>query len=168
MDVIGLAPYEERDLELTVALETDPEVMKELGGPSTREQLLPVHARRLQAEARGGLWLVITLSSGGLAEPRRIGQIGVFRSGAVADAVDEVGWSVLPAFQGRGIASRALAVLIERLRERGSPDAVYAFPGVTNAPSNALCEKLGFELLGQITVTHRGNVLRCNRWRLRL
>jgi hypothetical protein len=26
---------------------------------------------------------------------------------------------------------------------------VHAFPGVTNAPSNALCRKLGFENLGE-------------------
>ncbi len=169
MATVGLAPYSERDLELTLALETDPDVMKELGGPSTREQLLPVHARRLQSEARGGMWMVITLAGDGLTEPRRVGQIGVFRSRTGGEeGPDEVGWSVLPAYQGRGVASRALALLLELLRGRGEPEVVHAFPGVGNAPSNALCEKLGFELLGQISVTHRGQLLRCNEWRLRL
>lgn len=168
MATVALAPYTERDLEMTLALETDPVVMKDLGGPSTREELLPVHARRLLSEERGGRWMVITLTGEGGEEPRRVGQIGVFRSKTGGEEADEVGWSVLPAYQGKGIASRALALLLEQLRARGEPEVVHAFPGVGNAPSNALCEKLGFELVGQVSVTHRGNLLRCNHWRLRL
>lgn len=167
MATVGLAPYTERDLELTLALETDPEVMKNLGGASTREQLLLMHARRLQSEQRGGMWMAITLT-GDDGESRRVGQIGVFRSKTAGEEADEVGWSVLPAYQRKGVASRALALLIELLRGRGEPEVVFAFPGVGNAPSNALCEKLGFELLDQVSVSHRGNLLRCNSWRLRL
>ena len=38
------------------------------------------------------------------------------------------------------------------------------FPGATNAPSNALCRKFGFELLEEVDVDYGGRALRCNRW----
>jgi RimJ/RimL family protein N-acetyltransferase len=39
---------------------------------------------------------------------------------------------------------------------------------VGNAPSNAICRKLGFTLLGPHDFEYRGTVLRCNDWRLDL
>jgi len=166
-DAIELVPYEARDLELTVALETDPVVMRELGGPTPRAELDTVHDRRVRSDEFGDLWLTIVLR-GGDDEPRRIGQIGVFNSAPAGEAVHEVGWSVLSAYHGRGIGSRALAMLIARLRADGDRDPIHAYPSVGNAASNALCEKLGFELAGQASFPYRGTELRCNHWRLRL
>jgi RimJ/RimL family protein N-acetyltransferase len=166
-DAVELVPYEARDLELTVALETDPVVMRELGGPTPRAELDTVHDRRLRSQELGDLWLTIALR-GGEGEPRRVGQIGVFDSAPAGEPVHEVGWSVLPTYQGRGIGSRALAMLIARLRAEGGRDPIHAYPSVANAPSNALCEKLGFELVGQASFPYRGTELRCNHWRLQL
>jgi RimJ/RimL family protein N-acetyltransferase len=46
---------------------------------------------------------------------------------------------------------------------------VYAFPSVDNAPSNAICRKVGFELLGEKDFEYPpGNPLRCNEWRFDL
>jgi RimJ/RimL family protein N-acetyltransferase len=46
---------------------------------------------------------------------------------------------------------------------------LYAYPSVDNAPSNAVCRKLGFMLLGVTDYEYPpGNVLRCNDWRLDL
>ena len=165
-DPIELVPYEARDLELTVALETDPVVMAELGGPTPRAELDKVHDRRVRSEEFGDLWLTIVLRGG--EEPQRIGQIGVFNSAPAGEPVHEVGWSILPAFHGRGLGSRALAMLIARLRAEDQLELIHAYPSVGNAASNALCEKLGFELAGQPSFPYRGTELRCNHWRLRL
>jgi RimJ/RimL family protein N-acetyltransferase len=44
---------------------------------------------------------------------------------------------------------------------------LYAYPSVDNAPSNAVCRKLGFTHLGVTDYEYpKGNVLRCNDWRL--
>jgi RimJ/RimL family protein N-acetyltransferase len=166
-DPIELVPYEARDLELTVALETDPVVMKELGGPTPRADLDVVHDRRMRSAEFGDLWLTIVLP-GAAEEPRRIGQIGVFNSARGGEPVHEAGWSLLPQFHGRGIGSRALAMLIARLRNDGGSELIHAYPSVGNAASNALCEKLGFELAGQASFPYRGTELRCNHWQLRL
>ena len=172
MSSVRLLPYEDRDLDLTIALETDPVVMKELGGPATETELAAVHARRLQSRARGGVWFVIAIPGPGSGSApddlRRVGQTGVFKSNLDGERIDEVGWSLLPDLHGRGIGSRALSLLIGQLRGEGTRDELHALPGVANAPSNALCEKLGFELLGQRAVNHRGSELRCNHWRLAL
>ena len=55
---------------------------------------------------------------------------------------------VVPEFQGRGIAAAATAQAIEAARGDDELRFMHAFPNVRNAPSNAICGRLGFELLG--------------------
>jgi RimJ/RimL family protein N-acetyltransferase len=55
---------------------------------------------------------------------------------------------VVPEFQGRGIAVAATARAIELAKREDKHRFIHAFPNVDNAPSNAICRKLGFELLG--------------------
>jgi RimJ/RimL family protein N-acetyltransferase len=46
---------------------------------------------------------------------------------------------------------------------------LHAFPSVDNAPSNAICRKLGFTLLGECELEYPpGRVMRCSDWRLEL
>ncbi len=82
------------------------------------------------------------------------------------DDLYETGWMVLAAHQGRGIASAALTLLIERVKAEPRFPSIHASPPVTNAPSNALCRKFGFVLLGQADFVYFGRTLRCNHWSL--
>lgn len=76
---------------------------------------------------------------------------------------------MVPAFQGRGIATAATAMLLERARAERGRRYVHAYPMTINAPSNALCRKLGFELLGEVDFPARaGGTIRCNDWRFDL
>jgi RimJ/RimL family protein N-acetyltransferase len=76
---------------------------------------------------------------------------------------------VLPAFQGRGIARTATAQAIAAARAEQTRRFVHAFPSVDNAPSNAICRKLGFTLLGEYDFEYpKGSFMRCNDWRLDL
>jgi RimJ/RimL family protein N-acetyltransferase len=46
---------------------------------------------------------------------------------------------------------------------------MHAYPSVENAPSNAICRKLGFTLLGEHEFEYPpGQFMRCNDWRLDL
>ncbi len=46
---------------------------------------------------------------------------------------------------------------------------MHAFPNVDNAPSNAICRKLGFELLEECEFEFpKGHFMTCNDWRLDL
>ena len=46
---------------------------------------------------------------------------------------------------------------------------MHAYPSVDNAPSNAICRRLGFRLAGAVDVEYPpGTTMRCNDWRLDL
>jgi RimJ/RimL family protein N-acetyltransferase len=155
---VELQPYTDGDFWLTEALETDPEVMRELGGPIERDRLPGIHRQRV-----GDLWwFKIVAEPGGPA----VGTIGVWGTRHGGDDLYETGWMVLPAHQGRGIASAALALLIERVRAEPRFPSIHAFPPVTNAASNALCRKFAFVLVGQTDFVYSGRALRCNHWSL--
>ena len=158
-----LVDYTDADLELSVALETDPQVMAELGGPRSVESIERVHPKRAAA-ADGGMWLKIMLDD----SPEPIGQLGAWWSEYQNEELWEVGWMLLPQFHGRGLGSEALGMLIERLREAPGIDTVHAFPGVSNAPSNGLCRKFGFELVDSSEVEFAGRSLTINHWVLQV
>ena len=74
---------------------------------------------------------------------------------------------VVPEFQGRGIAVAATAQAIALARREDKHRFMHAFPNVDNAPSNAICRKLGFELLGAYEFEFpKGHLMSCNDWRL--
>jgi RimJ/RimL family protein N-acetyltransferase len=155
---VELEAYTDRDFWLTEALETDPEVMRELGGPIERDKLPGIHRRRLGDP----WWFKIATEAGGPA----VGTIGVWETQHGDETLHETGWMVLPAYQGRGIASAALTLLIERVRAERRFHSIHAFPPVTNAPSNALCRKFRFVLLGHADFVYSGRTLHCNHWAL--
>jgi RimJ/RimL family protein N-acetyltransferase len=162
---LELRVYAEEDLALTEALECDPEVMRELGGPVTKESAGQTHRKRVAIVEEDPWYFAIVPDEGGPPA----GEIGIWKSEWQGEPVDEAGWMILPAFQGRGIASAALGMLIDRLRsDGGRSDRIHAFPGITNAPSNALCRKHGFEHLGESEVKFRDRPLRVNHWALDL
>ena len=71
---------------------------------------------------------------------------------------------VLPEFQGRGLAKRAVRTILELARDDGRWGLVHAFPATTNSPSNGICRSLGFSFAGERDVTFAGRVLRSNHW----
>ena len=63
----------------------------------------------------------------------------------------EIGWGVLPEFQGQGVGKRSVATgLVGAGPERTAVgERCSSFPAVSNAPSNGICRSLGFTLIGQ-------------------
>ena len=158
---VQLVPYGDGDFALTKALECDPDVMRHLGGPVDPADLVDVHRRRAEEE---DWYFKIVPEPGGPAA----GTIGIWDSEWDGAPIHEVGWMVLPAFQGRGIATRALELLIQRARAEHRLELIHAFPGVSNTPSNTLCRKFGFVLTGAGDFQFRARTLLCNHWELDL
>ena len=80
------------------------------------------------------------------------------------EAISETGWMILPDHQGKGYASAALGLLLERAKGDGRWGDIHAFPGATNGASNALCRKAGFEQLESLDVEYAGRPLHVNHW----
>ncbi len=163
-DSIQLVPLRPEDEWLTAALETDPVMMEHLGGPLDPDAVPALHARRLAGMERGDTWyFTIRLGDG-----TPVGAVCLWHDEAHPAGTSEAGWSVLPAYQGRGIASAAVRQLIELAREEGGRwGDIHAWPSVTNAASNALCRSAGFVHVGVADFVFRGHPLRCNEWVLR-
>lgn len=137
-------------------------MMRELGGPADPADMGRVHRMRLKTVANGGWYFVIVPEPAGPPA----GTIGIWESSLTDSPIHEIGWMVLPAFQGRGIASQALAMIVVRARADRRFSRIHAFPGVSNAPSNALCRKSGFVLTEERDVRFRDRPLRVNHWEL--
>lgn len=147
------------DVELLRRLTGDPGMMEHLGGPETPERIADRQRRYAGDPAQ---FKIVDAGEG-------VGWVGFWEREWRGGQVYEIGWSVLPEAQGRGLASAATALAIEAAREAGRCRYVHAFPSVDNPASNAICEKLGFTLLEARDFEFPpGSFMRCNDWRLDL
>jgi RimJ/RimL family protein N-acetyltransferase len=159
---VRIEPWGEDDGPLLAQLLGDPAMMTHLGGPETPEKI--ADRQRRYAKPDSGMFRIVDEETG-----RGIGQVGFWDKEWRGETVCETGWLVIPEFQGRGVAAQATAQAIEAARTAGRHRYMHAFPSVDNAPSNAICRRLGFTLLEALDFEYPpGNTLRCNDWRLEL
>jgi RimJ/RimL family protein N-acetyltransferase len=144
----------------------DPEMTIHLGGPESEEKIRDRHRRYCELDpADKGQMFAIVVEQGMVA----VGSVGYWEREWHGEIVWETGWSVLPEYQGHGIASKATILVIEKARENGAHRYIHAFPKVDNAPSNAICRKAGFTFLGEVGFEYPpGHPIRCNDWRIDL
>jgi RimJ/RimL family protein N-acetyltransferase len=159
---LALRPWSEEDLPLLEKLLGDPEMMEHLGGPESPSQIRQRHGRYLHLPETDHMF-VITL------EDEPVGSIGYWEKSWHEHLVYETGWQILPAYQGRGIATSAGELAIGQARWEGRYQFMHAFPSVDNAASNAICRKLGFSLIGACEVEYPlGHFMTVNDWRFDL
>lgn len=165
MTGLRLEPWGAGDLPLLRRTLGDAEMTRYLGGPESKEKLVERQRRfeRLADSGAGRMFKIVDEASG---EP--VGSVGYWQREWRGEQVYETGWMVLPEFQGRGIAAGATRLAIEKARADGAR-SIHAFPSVENAPSNAICQKLGFTLEEELEFEYPpGSLMRCNDWRLEL
>lgn len=163
---VHIEPWGKGDLALLKKLLGDPEMTQHLGGPESDEQLAKRQARyeRLTESGKDCMFKIVYESTG-----EEVGSVGYWKSTWRGEQIYEIGWSVIPAFQGRGIAKAATAQAIDRVQSDGVHRFLHAFPSVDNPPSNAVCRKLGFTLIEECEFEYpKGSFMQCNDWRLDL
>lgn len=167
-NAVSLRPYAEGDrwvLERTLG---DPGQMVHLNGPESAETIRGRHQKyvAMSADPRAGCMYTITVGP----EAAAAGNVGYWEREWDGQKGWETGWFVLPEFQGKGVATAATRLLVDHVARLG-PRYLFAYPSVTNGPSNALCSKLGFTLTGEADFEYpskSGKRLRVNVWRLDL
>ena len=159
---VHIEPWAEGDLALLERILGDPAMMGHLGGPESREKIAARHVRYLAGAERDPQFKIV----GGDAAA---GWVGYWEREWREREIYEIGWSVLPGFQGRGLARAATAQSVAHARSAGRRRFVHAFPSVDNEPSNAICAGCGFALLGPCDFEYPpGSLMRCNDWQLDL
>jgi RimJ/RimL family protein N-acetyltransferase len=161
---VRLRDVELGDVDAYVRMRCDPVMMAELGGPLPREGIEEKVARDVRSAAEGADWIKMIVPDE--AAPGVVAGNVVLWSHDEDDGppISEIGWMVLPEFQGRGLGKRAVRMLLELAGEDRRWGLVHAFPATTNAASNGICRSLGFQLTGERDVTFAGRVLRSNCW----
>jgi len=166
MNEVLLRPWSEDALPLLEKLLSDPAMMKYLGGPETEEQILRRHQRylHLSEEGMNHMFVIVWVPTG-----EGVGNVGYWMKSWRDQPVYETGWLVLPGYQGRGIATKATAAVIELARQEAKYQFMHAFPSVWNGASNAICRKLGFTLVEESLLEYPpGHSMTVNDWRLDL
>lgn len=166
MTDVRLEPWSAGDLTLLERLLGDPAMMTHLGGPETSEQILRRHERyiRLSDSGTDHMFKIVWEPSGD-----GVGSVGYWRKVWREQQIYEMGWLVLPEYQGQGIATKAAAAVIAEARLEPKYRFMHAFPSVSNGASNAICRKLGFTLIEECQVEYpAGRSMRVNDWRLDL
>jgi RimJ/RimL family protein N-acetyltransferase len=167
-------PWSEDDLPLLIRLNAA-EMTEHLGGPETDEQVLRRHQRSVAAAGSGifsdseAAYRAFIFKA--ILEPDAVdvGSVNFWDREWNGEHVYEMGWAVVPEFQGRGIASAMVAQAVELARSTNRREAVHSFPSVDNPPSNAVCHKAGFTLFGEVRFEYpKGHWMQCNDWRVGL
>jgi RimJ/RimL family protein N-acetyltransferase len=163
---VHLEPWGPDDLPLLERLLGDPVMTAHLGGPETPDRIAERHLRyqRLGEAGTGRMFKIVDRATG-----QGVGSVGYWPRSWHDQDVYEMGWSVLPAFQGRGIAAAGTAQGVALARSERTRRFLHAFPSVANEPSNAICRKVGFTLVEACDFEYPpGHIMHCNDWRLDL
>ncbi|WP_432992313.1 GNAT family N-acetyltransferase [Dactylosporangium sp. CA-233914] len=159
-----LRPYTDADRWLTEALETDPEVMRHLGGAAPLARVPKVHERRLAPG--GGEWYRTIVSA---PDDAPAGVVAVFRSEWGGAEIAELGIMLLPGVRQRhGLAAGAVRLIVEEVRAAGSVPHIHAFIGLDNAAAGVVARRTGFVAAGPCDVDYEGVPIRCEHWVLDL
>ncbi len=165
-----LRNVEPGDVDAYVRMRCDPVMMAELGGPLPRDSIQARVDKDIAAATSDASWVKMIVP-----DPARsdivAGSVLLWRHEEndlpdlpADEPISEIGWMVLPEYQGRGFAKRAVRTVLDHARDDGRWGTVHAFPGTSNGPSNGICRSVGFRLVGQLDVKFAGRTLHTNHW----
>lgn len=127
MSGLELRRWSEEDLSVLRAINT-PAMKRYLGGPETEEQLLRRHRRYVEETASETLMMFLVRWAG-----EGIGSVGCWPVEHDGEPVYEVGWNVVPEYQGRGFGTEAVRLVLAEAARHSGRRAVHAYPSAENA-----------------------------------
>lgn len=147
-----MRPHALSDLPDSLALWSDPETTRHLGRPATEEEVWQRLMRYagFWALLGFGFWVVLEREGG-----RFVGEVGFGAGrpglGAAFDGAPEIGWAIMPAAKGRGLAGEAVAAAVAWNDSRTGGGRTVCLIHRDNAPSIRLAERAGYRRYAQST-----------------
>jgi RimJ/RimL family protein N-acetyltransferase len=132
---VTLEPWGGGDSPLLERLMGDPSMSEHLGAESP-DKLRERQGRYERLEGGDRMFKIVDVASGA-----GVGSVGFWTKEWRDEQVYEVGWMVVPAFQGRGIAVAATAQAIGLAERDDKHRVMHAFPNVDNASSASSCSR---------------------------
>jgi aminoglycoside 6'-N-acetyltransferase len=137
------------DAETISVYRSDPEVHIHQGWERTDPDGVRAEIREMSDRAPGepGGWVQFTVE--GLGDARLVGDVGLSPADGEPGVI-KVGYTIAPAFQGRGYATEAVAALVAYAFDTLGADVVRAYASADNVPSIRVAEKVGMRLMERI------------------
>jgi RimJ/RimL family protein N-acetyltransferase len=142
-DRLTLRNWRDTDRDSFAALNADPEVMKDLGGPLDRTESDAKFARYVVAFERHGFCRWVLEDANG----KFLGYTGVMRSrqGHPLGPHADIGWRLARSAWGRGYATEAARASLRDAFERGRSREVFAYTSADNMRSQAVIKRLNMQ-----------------------
>ena len=156
---LNLTPFEPSDWAFFRSLREDPAIMRYMAAITPEKETRRVFAARLMAEHV----FVIRLHN----DVKPLGDIGLQISAANREEAD-IGYTVVPAAQGKGIASEALRAACEYAFNQTGVKAINAYVLADNVGSVRVLEKAGFVRTQVLEKAYEINGVRYDDWVYRL
>jgi RimJ/RimL family protein N-acetyltransferase len=137
------------DAETISAYRSDPAVHGQQGWERTDPDGVRADIVEMATRTPGepGGWVQFSLED---REGRLVGDVGISPADG-EPGVLKVGYTVAPAFQGRGYATEAIGALVAYAFDTLGADVVRAYASADNAPSIRVAEKVGLTLIERFT-----------------
>ncbi|MFD8013878.1 GNAT family N-acetyltransferase [Streptomyces sp. NPDC058955] len=135
----------------------------DLGGPLPREGMADKVRRDARQAADDLAWFKMIVPDA-ISPDVVAGTVTIWSHDTGDGPISEIGWMVLPEFQGQGLGKRAVRTLLEQARDQRRWGLVHAFPATNNVASNSICRSVGFRLLSQAETAFAGRVFKTNHW----
>jgi RimJ/RimL family protein N-acetyltransferase len=120
---VTLEPWGSGDLPLLERLMGDPRMTEHLGGPESPDKLRERQGRYERLKGGDRMFKIVDVASGA-----SVGSVGYWTKEWREERVYEIGWMVVPEFQGRGMAVAATALAIELATHEAKHRFRHAFP----------------------------------------
>lgn len=142
---LKLIPFAPDHLEGLFALNSDPEVMRYLGTPQTRDQVEASIKRQQEKWAKHGFgwWSVFKRGSGELIGAACLQHLAHIETNPL-----EIGWRLMPKAQGQGYATEAGQAAMDYAFEIIGETYLTAVTDPENTASARVMERLGMSYIG--------------------
>jgi RimJ/RimL family protein N-acetyltransferase len=137
-----LRAWRPEDLPEYSRINSDPEVMRYLGGPLTSDE---THAQVERFQRHWATWGYGRWAVEHLADGRLIGFVGLSNHPWYPDEV-EIAWRLDRAYWGRGLATEGAAAVLRHAFEELGLDSLISFADRDNVASWRVMEKSGLRL----------------------